>query len=57
MSQIVNNNKLNLILTDFGLQRVAAAVAEPSLNPEEEITEGEEGQEGTTEETAEGTEE
>lgn len=32
MSQIVNNNKLTLILTQYGLNRVAEAMADPSLN-------------------------
>lgn len=32
MAEIVNNDKLTLILTQYGLSRVAEAMAEPSLN-------------------------
>ena len=32
MSQIVNNDKLQLILTNFGLERIATAVEEPTTN-------------------------
>ena len=32
MAQIVNNNKLNLIITDYGLGRIAEALKEPTLN-------------------------
>lgn len=34
MSQIVNNNKLNLIITEYGLERIAEAVQNPGLNLE-----------------------
>ena len=32
MTQVVNNDKLNLILTRYGLNRIAEAVATPTLN-------------------------
>lgn len=32
MAQVVNDNKLNLIITDYGLGRIAEAVKEPTLN-------------------------
>ena len=32
MTEIVNNNKLTLVLTQYGMNRVAEAIADPSLN-------------------------